>query len=433
MAKCGVTMPYELLDEGAPETALGYAGRTAGRTLARGAEAVVGLPGDIISGIGNLANAGIKAVTGHEIRMPETGLPLPGVISNRSTRINPLPTSQEIRENVTKPLTGEYLEPHTENEKFYDDIVSDAATMFIPVKGKVPFAKAALGALGKSIAGNAAQWATEKVSGSPLLGAAAKIGGIALASTMGGRRELSKIKDQSYAEAFSKLPSDTVFDFKPEKTTLEKLGNTLIKGDRPDKKFLLERIAAANDLISKADIGNVQELINLKQDWNAHLLNPEIAKSSKDILKHMVGTVNSGIKRFGAQNPEFYKPYVLGEELTGAMRSSNYVQRFMAKHPFLQEKASNPVIKHLMLGGLYSGVGYAGSKIGIPAAAAIGAGAAGIMSGAKAYQLLARSPYARQYYKNIVAASLKNDTKAAAKNLAKLNKVADKSGYELVD
>ena len=432
-------MPYELLEE-APasqdESTLGYLGRTGARGLARAGEAVAGLPGDIASGVLGLANYGISKVTGQPGPLPDRvnlGPALFGpvgmavdVASRAFGKESPvpqinLPTSEDIKEKVTKPLTGQYLEPQGRGEQLYDDIIGDAATLLIPVKGKVPFAKAVVGALGRSAVGNAAKWAAEEVTGSTLVGAGAKIGSMALAGTFGGRKELSKIKNQSYKEAFEKVPENAKFNFSPEKSQIEKLAKSLTKGDRPDKAFVLDRLQSINNVTNKAGKGSIQEAINLKQDWNKYLSDPSLPKSSRDVIKQAVGIVNEGIKRYGETNPAFFKPYQIGEELTGALQSTNYIQKVLSKHPVLQDSMKNPLMKNLLFGGAAYGIG----KMSLPALVGIGSGVVGARESAKAYQLLSRSPIARRYYKDVIEATLKNDTKAIAKNLARLDKAAN--------
>lgn len=404
-------MPYELLEESPqqvpestrqiPESSLGFIGRTGARTLARAGEAVVGLPGDIASAGLGLANYGISKITGKPGPIPKI----------------PLPTSQAIRENVTKPLTGDYLEPQGSGEKFYDDIIGDAALLFAPFKGKVPFAKAATGALARSAIGNTAQWAAEEVTGSPIIGAGVKIGSMALAGTFGGRKQLNTLKQESYNKAFSNLKPNYRFNISPERTEIDKLIRSISRGDRPDKSFILDRLRSLDNVNGS----NLEEVINIKQDWNKYLSDPSLGKASRDTLKKAVGTLNNGIKRYGSTNPEFYKPYKIGEELTGALQSTNYVQQILSKHPYLEKSIKNPLAKHLLFGSFLYGSG----KIGAPTIAAGIGTAAALKEGAKAYQLLTKSPVARKIYKDTIEATLKNDVKSIAKNLSKLDKVAD--------
>lgn len=406
-------MKYELLEDlpntSVGESTAGYIGRTGARTLARGTESILGLPGDIASGLRGLANYGINKLTGEKNVIPNI----------------PLPTSENVREYVTKPLTGEYLEPQGNGEEFYDQIIGDAASLLIPLKGKVPFVKAIGGALTRSAAGNTAQWAAEQVTDSPLVGATAKIGAMALAGTYGGRKELTKLKDQSYKKAYSNIPAKAKFDFRPEKQKIDKLSQSLLKGDRPDKKFILDRLNAIDNVVEGGK-GSIQQAINLKQDWNKYLSDPSLSRSSRDYIKQAVGIVNDGIRRYGKTNPKFLKAYQTAEELTGALQSTNYIQKALSKHPALRDHVSNPLIQKLLWGGAFA----ATSQTSVPALVGAGATALGIRESAKVYQLLSRSPIAQKYYKDVVQSVLKNDTKAIAKNLSKLDKVANDFDFD---
>lgn len=403
-------MPYKLVENdpiGQQESALEFIGRTGARSAARGAESILGLPGDVIGGVLGLANAGIGAVTGKESPLPSKLL---------------VPTSEDIRTYVTKPLTGEYLEPRGSWEKFADDIVGDAATIFMPAKGKIPFGKAVLGAFGRSAVGNTSKWAAEEVTGSPLIGGAAKIGSMALAGTFGGRKELGKIKNKSYEDAFSKVPPKTSFDITPEKNKLDKLLNSIKRGDKPEKDFLVGRLESINNIAKHPDKAQIREIIDLKQDWNKHLSDPKLSSASRSILGKSVGILNEGIGRYGASNPEFFEPYKIGEELTGALKSTNYFQKMLNKHPYIQESVKNPVVKALF----YFGSGAGAKEVGLQGALGIGAAALGAKESAKMYQLLFKSPFARRYYKGAIEAALKNDSSALLKNMVGLDKAADR-------
>ena len=86
------------------------------RLAARAGEAVAGLPGDIASlagTVGNLVSGG-NLPTYEDV---QEKLPIS------------LPTSSQIREGLTKRITGEALEPKNWVESLADDVVGDFATM----------------------------------------------------------------------------------------------------------------------------------------------------------------------------------------------------------------------------------------------------------------------------------------------------------------
>lgn len=424
-------MPYELLDdnvqdqqEALPQTLL----RTGIRTLARSGESIVGIPGDISNLLLTLGNKGIETVTGKESPLP---------------RSLPIPTSENIREYVTKPLTGQYLEPSNSGEQFYDDVISDAAVIFLPVKGKIPFAKALTGSLGKSLIGNAAQWATQQVTGSPLAGTAAKIGAVALGNTIAGRRELTQLKNQSYIKAFENIPGKRPINVNKTKEVIDNLRKQVTKSDIKDKKFILERFESFYPNVDAIGDASLKDIINLKQDWNAYLRTENFTDKGRAILQQGVKALNSRIEKYGLKNKKFYEPYKIGEELTSGLQNANFVQKILQKSPYLEKGIKNPLVKFLLYGGLHKASSYLS-----PTTLALGAAGAGTAYGiretAKAYQLLTRSPIARKYYKDVVQAALDNNIKLLAKNVAKLDNAANdytnknsdintKGKWELID
>lgn len=421
-------MPYELLEDAAPkapETGLGLGLRTGARTLARGAESLLGLPGDIGKAIAHGGAKALSYATEKVTGRPDVFKPAPS--SHDFT-----PTSENIRAKVTKPLTGEYLEPQSPTEEFWDTIVGDAATLLLPVKGKIPSVKKALGV---STVGNVAKWAGEELTGSPLVGTGAKLGAMALANTVGGRKEVSKMKDKAYAEAYSKLPEDAKFDFAPEKAKLEQMIKGFSKGDKPDKKFLLERLNAGKDLINEAGTVDVKDGLELVKGWNEWLQDPSLSDSAFKGLQRAVGIMNGGLDRYGLKNKEFHSKWIEGKELHNALKSTNYMQNLLKKHPVLQRSIKNPLVKVLIGGGAHYGY----TKYGAAGLAGIAAAALAAREGAKAYQLVVKSPIARQYYKDLLIHGAANNIRGMAKDISKLDKIADKfiqqnpGKYELLD
>jgi len=97
---------------------------------ARGAEGIVGLPGDIV----------------------DVGRALSGLKTKRTF----LPTSEDIRENVTKNLTGKYLEPKSATDRYIGNIAGETASWAMPFsavgKGALAAAKGAKAIRGLSVA-----------------------------------------------------------------------------------------------------------------------------------------------------------------------------------------------------------------------------------------------------------------------------------------
>lgn len=422
-------MQYKELEEiepTAPETNLGYLKRGAQRGFESVKESVRGLPGDILS----LVTMGApKEIAGES-----------NPLYTAKEAIRPyLPNTAELREK-----REESLKPRTPGEEKFDQIIGDAAQLFMPGGILKAFGKGAglvqkglsvgkqLGietakSLGKSAVGNVAGWSAENLTGSPVAGGLVKMGTMAFASTAGGRGKMEKLQQQSYNEGFSKIPEGARFSMAPEENAFRKLIRNVEASKNPDKEFLVKQIELFQDLGGSPKI---RDVIEQKQKWNA-LLRNDTGDTAKT-LKEMVNITNNGIHRYGKTNPAFFNSYKAGEELTGALRSTSYVQDFMASHPKLQEFIKNPTVKTLFTLGTGSagyGLTHGVAKHIIPSAAlatGVGSLALGGRAAARTYQLLTKSPIARNAYKNVIQGSFKNDSKAVARNLAVLDKEANK-------
>lgn len=490
-------MPYELLEEEdiQPESTLGYAGRTIGRTIARAGESIAGLPGDIASIPLSLGNYAAKALTGKDNVFPERvnllhNSPARHIVKALTGKDFNLPTSGDIKKDITEKLTGNTLEPQGSGEQLWDDIVSDAATIFLPLSGKIPggnnlisgkipagntlkdigsrtlgalsgkipvgntlkdigsraigalaekipgkntikgIGSRALGALGRSTAGNVAKIATEEITGSPILGLGAKIGAMALASTYGGRKVMTQAKDDLYKQSYNNIPQKK-FDIVPEKLKMDSIFKAVSKGDKQDKSFLLDRIEAFNKIMGKGGKANIKDIIDIKQDWNDHLRSGYLAPQARGIFIKMRDIAKDAIDRYGKHNPKFEEFYKPAEQLTAALNGSNYIQNIISKHPYLKDSVSNPLLKKFLGGSAISALGYGGHKIlGLAGTGALAAGALTAREAARFYQLLSRSPYAMKYYKDVATSALKDDIKALPKALSNLNNAANRFDEE---
>ena len=399
-------MSWELIERVEPqeESTGAYLGRTAARTGARAAEAVAGLPGNVLSAAHGVA----KFIA-----------PSYAEVANKENLPNILPTTQNIREGVTQKLTGQYLEPQTSSEQFLDDITEDAATLLLPIPGapKTGLINKFAKALGTSTAGNFAKWAGEELVG-PKTGQAAKMGAMLATNMLGSRKSIDNLRNNLYAQRDEAIPAKTTFGFMPERKQLNDVINNVKKRDFKGKDFVLDRLKSFDNV----EPGDVKGLIKLKEDWNSYFDEAQkFSKTASHELNQGVGILNKGIERYGKTNPKFYNPHLQAEELTAALKSNNAIQRFVNKSPLVQNSLSNPIVKHALFG-----LGYAGANA-IGGAPVLGAATAvlGAREGLKAAQLLWKSPLARKSYSSFFTHALANNAAGAVKDIAKLNKIAD--------
>lgn len=186
--------------------------RGAGRTIARAGEAAAGLPGDIANTIdagrvyaSNLDRTSEKPNDFDWQLFEKTGMP--EFLQPEAKPVN-YPGSEFIKENVTRPLTGSYLEPRTSGEKTYDRFVQEATDLINPIFGglkKGTTAAQALTKIGKGIGlsalGNLGSVAVQNLGASKEAAEYGKLGFYMLSDLYGVKDSLKNLKKDSYTKA----------------------------------------------------------------------------------------------------------------------------------------------------------------------------------------------------------------------------------------
>jgi hypothetical protein len=410
-------MPYEIYDSPEemrsespykPQVSKGlkYGVRTGLRTAARAGEAALGLPGDIASTGLSLLN---KAVN----------------VPHLETIQGVLPTSSNIKENVTKRLTGEYLEPQTKGEELYDDIVSDIASLMLPIGGKIPFKRA----IGTALGGNLAGFLTKKITGSEIAGEGVKIGTMLLGSSAGGRRALTKQMKKSYpvSEALAKGEKLNI-EGVPRK--LKEFKRELRLAPEDVQKHLAPEVASIEKEISRGQV-SLGTGVKLKKKINSAYENAP--KGSDHYLNELNGIMKSSIKKGSKIYPEFMKEFTKADDIaTGLKRASEATQ-------FLNKYINKSTIGSPLVLGLLFHVFKPLSNTAI----GVGSGLLGsAIAGRELFRtldFLKNSKEAQKYYAKIMKNALIGNAATLAKDVAKLDYLANKyekdnaQGYEVYD
>ena len=261
-----------------PEGVKGKLARGAGRTIARSAETVAGLPGDIQNFISGLLTKGFGLAVGEEKaqQASEFAKGTMGLIPGLQA-----PSSAQIREEGTQALTGEYLEPQTSGEATYDEFVSDFAALAIPVKGKIPFARA----LGTSLFGNLGKEIVKALGGGEKAQTYTKLGTMMLAGAL-GRQGARNYVSELHGEARDLIPAGATIKANDLLNKLSKFETTIRKGGiTPQKtpalslvKQLMGKIkASGNDLL-------VEELPEFRKSINDLRFNKEMTATGHFFL-----------------------------------------------------------------------------------------------------------------------------------------------------
>jgi len=386
---------------------------------ARATESLLGLPGDIANlGLG-AANWGIQKLTGEPS-------PLPG-------KVPLLQTSEDIRQKVTEPISEllggskEYIAPQSPTEEFLGELISDFSTLALPVKGKIPFAKAATIAGAGALGGKAGELIGSVFGGQETGKTVGKIGGMVTASLLGGRNMLRNRMRQDYQTA-REMASNDLIDVRPLRHKTTKLIADISKRDFPNKDFVLDRLNTLDQVVGLKDKVPVGELTNLKADLNEWY--PRSYGKTKHYLDQIIRDIKEPISNYEKQNPAFGTAWRNAEDTYKAMAESRGIRSFFESNPKIQEKISNPTLKALLSGG--AGVGLVGSALtkGVlptgATAAGLGAAALGTDQIVKFLQLISKNPAARKTYSDMLKNATLFNVSKVSRDAQKLDNILNK-------
>jgi len=392
-------------------------GRHAARSGARAGESLLGLPGDIFGLARSLAGKAAGA-----LGVPEETISKSEDLARLLTPFGNLPTSTEIRETITEPLTGEYLEPRGKGEAIADDIVSDAATLLVPVKGAkgLRSGKHILRALGISAGANSASEIAGALGAGEKGQTATKLGSMMLLGALGKGRPRAYVSSL-YDEVEASLKGAPKVGAKDLSSKLNTLKSSLKKGlDAPSEKAVLDKINKLEGKIKKGQIG-VDELWASKRSLNEEMqkvLGETRGKANQARARKLFGKLSKDLKSeletYGKENPEFGKAFQEAEEAFGALAQSEVIGRFIGKHA--NKKIMSPV--------LY-GLTTALAK-GAPKAALTTAAGAGIYKGGQVLYRIAKSPSLRKHYGDVLKAASQENAPAMNRALKKLDEALQK-------
>lgn len=400
------------------ESALGYITRGAARTGSRLGEAILGLPGDIREGLKGLAISGVNLVSPESAQFFKEKEQQPKPFS--------LPTSSDIREK-TAELTGGFTEPKTSGEAKADEFLTDFAMLALPVKRKIPFARA----IGTDIAGHLAKEGIEKFGAGTTTQDITKLGTFFLAGLITPGKSARKLANDLYKQRDALIPAGADVAATNFVQDLKGLKAKLLKGVPGTKENAV--LKYIDELLTKSAGGRIEieELTNVKRQINERIT--ELVqegtfkrKDARQLFKPLGRYVEDAIELYGTQsNAPFLKAHKQANEVWGAIEESGKVSSMVSN--LLKGHHLKTPIGTLFTGGGAAALG--GAIYAHPALAGPIIGTAGAAYGVnKAVELMNRvrkSPTLRKYYQGVVAESLKGNSAAALKNLQNLDKAME--------
>ena len=378
------------------------------RSLSRYGETIAGMPGDIEE----------LAMTGGDFLLDKLGLS-----KYKSEPSFILPTSSDLT-GIMNKATGGFLEPQTSGERFSDEIIKDAAALFlgnkIPTKGGAIYktfksVKPFLVSLGSNLAKEGAAL----LGASPVVQETVKLGTMFL-SSLANKPSVNNLKENLYKDARSKLPKGAEVSAKRLQKNLSILEEKLLEGgDAASKSQVKTKISEINGKIKDGKI-SIKELQAFKQDVNEITAGISDTKNTKLKLKSNVNelrkNLRSSISEYGKENPAFIESWNKAEEVHGAISQSQKV-----RDTILSSLKQNPKLSLIGATGL-------GIKTGGAAVPALAGAGATMLTGEFIAKAM-KSPTIRKHYGKVLASALKDNTPVLTRNLYALNRAVEKEGF----
>jgi len=396
------------------ESTLGSIVRGGARVASRIGETIVGLPRDFRELAGGLGIKAAEAITGEEAKNTR----------DRFKNEKVLSSSSDIRKELAE-RTGGYTEPQNPREELSDEFFTDLALLALPVKGKIPFARA----LGTDIAGHLVKEGVAKFGAGETAQDLSKLGTFFLTGLITPGSTAKTFTDKLYKQRDALVPAGADVDATALRKGLEPLKIHLEKGVPGTKEKAV--LGPIDTLLNKTVGGRIEidELLAAKRQINekiGEVISKEgiKPKDAKQAFKPLGRKIEEALELYGNQsNPEFLKLHKRANEAFGAIEESKKVTQF------LNNKV--PQGKKLVAGLLFES-----AALGVPATIKTAGGIGAAYGAAKGMELMLRinqSPVLRKYYLGVVKNSLSGNAAAVSKNLHALDQMLKKEEPEIYD
>lgn len=401
---------FDQLDQKQPQKKESFsqsALRNVARTGSRITETIAGLPGDIIQTT--------KAIGEKLPEVPKflEGSPSP-IREPLKKAAETLPTSKKLKQKATEQSKG-YLEPRNELESFADDVFSDAASLLLPGKTKIPFAKS----LGVALAGNSAKEFAKEAGVGDTGQFLTKLGTMFFAGSL-KPGQADKLVKSLYEKSHKAVPKDTMLNSDALIKNADKLENELKKGlststKEPILKDLKElKNKGAGGAIPFEDV--IESYRNINEKMTSKHLFETLNKPEQKILKQnynkLKDVLSQSLNDYGKHNPEFINNWRAANEGYSAIQQSKRISNSLKKAFQL---------KHVLTSGpAYAFLHYLHPAIGMKTIAGTAAGF-GFLKGSELAARFAKSPNLRRHYLNLIKDSAEENIPGLIKNISKLN------------
>lgn len=408
----------------------------------RGAEAALGIPGELksfadfmlvdlpeqietkLSGKDyNLPSGYRKLITGNPLKPDQEGYEeyeeqRPGL---------KFPTSEKIRETITKPLSGEYFEPKDKDQKFYQDTVQDIVRMFAPGSSANRFTRLSpVSKLTIPIYANMGKEISKDLGFSPTTQEFVKMG-VMFGMDLHGRAQTRRYAGDLINRAENMVHPGHMMDARYIEHRLNQVERNLRRGGTsPATTRALQTIQEVRDRIQNGQI-ETADLMAFRRRLNDVISSgggfdvpgaarPAWTANMQRVKNRIISSVDRELRR---SNPEAARLWREGNQAYAVFSRSTAVGNWMRNQVQRNPIVSN-TLKLLMGPASY----HAGESIlkNLPKAAAVALPTYGAI---KAYQITTRamrSPVVRRYYNQVINAALRENSLLFNESLKKLDK-----------
>lgn len=386
-----------------------------------------GLPLSVLSEAENLSPDLLEQMISSQKQQEETGLPikevdLPGL---------PIPSSENIKGFITSKLPPNYLETQGVGEEFLDRFTTDVPYLAYMIGtgglGAVP------GVLGKAIAVNSAGQVAKSIGLGPVGDIVAGITAATLYDLKSGLgkqivgKGLEAKRTPKMELHLDEIRKNLYQDVKEGGKSLPISGTKLEKDIQKELSQLESgasglRMALSEDVINELEKVhlmisggklNLTNAINQKQHLN-ELIRNEKNSVVRNYYTRAVGSINGAIQDALKDNPELIGDFNRAENITKALNKFREADNFFVQiYNDLNKTVKEPSLKNLF--GLTLG-----KKAGI---------FSNLLTNVddRTIRLMTRVPEAREYFNNILKASLTQNKQNLLKNVRSLDKAISKN------
>ncbi len=403
--------------------------RLAGRTLARGAETVLGGAGDIAQaglGIANYLSGGNVPSYGQV----QENLPIS------------LPTSEDVQK-FHEPYTGEALKPQGRIEELGDEATKLITALAFPLGGVGALSSGSK--IGKAI-GKIPQAAKVAV---PAVGAAEvarqlnlgegpaeaiKLGVLLASGLPGGRAVLEKRAEDAY-KTVNSIPESVKHRVPDVESTLKKARRYTELGHLTEPKVEVNKFAESvekalekgkifatkNGRTSSQKAISVRELTELERNANALLRDSRIPREAKKaFISPFKEEFTKALDEYGQTNPTWNQAYQESKDIYRGLKARTKVNEFLQENVNLADLLKNKFTQAALFGGfLYN-------PYKLPYAAVAYAILAGAREAVKFGEFLMNSKNAQKYYWDATKAALDRNKNGFIQSAKRLDNLAQK-------